>query len=46
MVISINLGEQDGLEAGHVLAISRYGRIIKDPEYKKQMTKQKRPTHH
>lgn len=35
MVISINLGEQDGLEAGHVLAISRYGRIIKDPEYKK-----------
>lgn len=34
-VISINIGEKDGLETGHVLAISRYGRIIKDPEYKK-----------
>jgi hypothetical protein len=35
MVVSINLGDNDGMEAGHVLAISRYGRIIKDPEYKK-----------
>lgn len=34
MVISINRGKQDGLEEGHVLAISRYGKIIKDPEYK------------
>lgn len=34
-VVSINLGEKDGLETGHVLAISRFGRIIKDPEYKK-----------
>jgi hypothetical protein len=35
MVVSINRGKQDGLEVGHVLAVSRYGRIIKDPEYKK-----------
>ncbi len=34
-VVSINLGKQDGLEPGHVLAISRFGRIINDPEYKK-----------
>ncbi len=34
-VVSINLGKQDGLEEGHVLAISHYGRIIKDPEYKR-----------
>lgn len=34
-VVAINLGEKDGLEVGHVLAISRYGRIIQDPEYKK-----------
>lgn len=34
-VVSINLGKQDGLEEGHVLAISRYGRTIKDPEFKK-----------
>lgn len=34
-VVSLNLGAKDGLEAGHVLAISRYGRIIQDPEYKK-----------
>lgn len=34
-VVSLNLGENDGLEAGHVLAISRYGRIVQDAEYKK-----------
>lgn len=34
-IVSINRGKNDGLEEGHVLAISRYGRIIKDPEYKK-----------
>ena len=34
-VVAINLGINDGLEAGHVLAISRHGRIIQDPEYKK-----------
>lgn len=33
-VVSINRGSLDGLETGHVLAISRYGRIVKDPEYK------------
>jgi len=33
-VVAINLGQQDGLEIGHVLAISRYGRVIRDPEYK------------
>lgn len=34
MVVSINRGKKDGLEEGHVLAISRYGNVIKDPEYK------------
>jgi hypothetical protein len=34
-VVSINRGALDGLEAGHVLAISRYGRVIQDPEYKR-----------
>ncbi len=33
-VVSINRGKSDGLEEGHVLAISRYGRVIRDPEYK------------
>ena len=33
-VVSINRGEKDGLEAGHVLAISRYGRVVQDSEYK------------
>ncbi len=33
-VVSINRGKRDGLEEGHVLSISRYGRVIKDPEYK------------
>lgn len=32
-VVAINLGSQDGLEPGHVLAISRYGRIVRDEEY-------------
>jgi hypothetical protein len=31
-IVSINRGSRDGVEVGHVLAISRYGRIIKDPE--------------
>ncbi|MEQ1598965.1 MAG: LysM peptidoglycan-binding domain-containing protein [Methylotenera sp.] len=34
-VVSINRGKSDGLEEGHVLAINRYGKVIKDPEYKK-----------
>ena len=33
-VVSINRGEADGLESGHVLAIYRYGKIIQDPEFK------------
>ena len=37
-VVSINRGAKDGLEAGHVLAISRYGRVITDPEYKAEKT--------
>jgi len=31
-VVSLNLGIKDGIEEGHVLAISRYGKIIQDPE--------------
>ena len=38
-VVAINLGKLNGLEDGHVLAISRHGRIIKDPEYKEDKTK-------
>jgi LysM domain len=34
-VVSINRGKKDGLEEGHVLAISRHGRVITDPEYVK-----------
>ncbi len=37
-VVSINRGKKDGFEEGHVLAINRYGRVIKDPEYKDQNT--------
>lgn len=45
-IVSISRGSKDGIEVGHVLAISRYGRIIKDPEFtkeneKKAKTKQK-----
>ena len=32
-IISINRGSKDGIEIGHVLAINRYGPVIKDPEY-------------
>ena len=39
-VVSINRGRADGLEEGHVLAISRYGQVIKDPEYKKPTSEQ------
>ena len=34
-IVSISRGAKDGLEIGHVLAISRYGKVIKDPESKK-----------
>jgi hypothetical protein len=33
-VVSINRGKLNGLEEGHVLAINRHGRIVRDPEYK------------
>lgn len=39
-VVTINLGKNDGLETGHVLAISRFGRIIQDPEYDKKAANQ------
>ncbi len=42
-VVSINRGEADGLEAGHVLAISRYGRVIEDSEFKKSDAATKAP---
>ncbi|MFT6394633.1 MAG: hypothetical protein ACJARW_001129 [Methylophilaceae bacterium] len=42
-VVAINPGQQDGLEVGHVLAVSRYDRIITDPEYKKPKSSQKEP---
>lgn len=31
-IVAISRGAQDGIEIGHVLAINRYGRVIKDPE--------------
>jgi hypothetical protein len=42
-VVSINRGKNDGLEEGHVLAINRYGKVIKDPEYKDTKTNQVTP---
>lgn len=33
-VVSINRGKNDGLEEGHVLAVSRHGRTVRDPEFK------------
>ena len=35
-IVSISRGSADGIEVGHVLAINRYGRIIKDPEAPKE----------
>lgn len=31
-IVSISRGAADGIEVGHVLAVNRYGRVIKDPE--------------
>jgi len=31
-IVAVNRGTADGIEVGHVLAINRFGRIIKDPE--------------
>lgn len=35
-IVSISRGSADGIEVGHVLAINRYGRVIKDPEPPKE----------
>ena len=35
-IVSISRGTKDGIEVGHVLAINRYGNVIKDPEYVKE----------
>lgn len=40
-IVSISRGSADGLEVGHVLAINRYGRVIKDPEPPKETEEQK-----
>jgi hypothetical protein len=34
-IVTISRGTAEGLEVGHVLAINRYGRVIKDPEFDK-----------
>lgn len=31
-IVAISRGSADGIEVGHVLAVNRYGRVIKDPE--------------
>jgi len=41
-IVSISRGSRDGIEVGHVLAINRYGRVIKDPEYDEKSEKAKR----
>jgi hypothetical protein len=40
-IVTLNRGTADGIEVGHVLAINRYGRIIKDPEYSATAEEQK-----
>ncbi|MEI8362595.1 MAG: LysM peptidoglycan-binding domain-containing protein [Betaproteobacteria bacterium] len=35
-IVSISRGSSNGIEIGHVLAINRYGRVIKDPEFSKE----------
>ncbi|MEY3747504.1 MAG: hypothetical protein RL194_963 [Pseudomonadota bacterium] len=40
-IITINRGKNDGLEAGHVLAIYREGPLVKNPRYKKENTEPK-----
>ncbi len=41
-IVVISRGSADGIEVGHVLAINRYGRIIKDPEQAKETEEQKK----
>lgn len=40
-IVAISRGAQDGVEIGHVLAINRYGRVIKDPEPSKESADEK-----
>jgi len=40
-IVAISRGSADGVEIGHVLAINRYGRVIKDPEPNKESTESK-----
>jgi hypothetical protein len=40
-IVSISRGLADGIEVGHVLAINRFGRIIKDPEPAKEKSNPK-----
>lgn len=42
-IVSISRGSADGIEVGHVLAINRYGRIIKDPEPTKEKETNSKP---
>lgn len=42
-IVSLNRGATDGVEVGHVLAINRYGRVIKDPEYQKDKNAPSKP---
>lgn len=39
-IVSISRGTADGIEVGHVLAINRYGPVIKDPEPTKETDEQ------
>ncbi len=41
-IVAISRGSADGVEIGHVLAINRYGRVIKDPEQAKETEEQKK----
>lgn len=43
-IVSISRGAADGLEVGHVLAINRYGRVIKDPEFQNDKKAKKTAT--
>ncbi len=42
-IVAISRGAQDGVEIGHVLAINRYGRVIKDPEPSKSAGNDSKP---
>lgn len=42
-IIAISKGSDDGLEQGHVLAINRNGRVIKNPKYDKKNKESKEP---